>query len=176
MQLSDKSGISCDYCGLQHKNDFVYFSYDCKSVDSYSTNISLDQLLTLPVTYSYDICGSCHEDFKKRIISNYAKLSPKRKRYCELSGEPISKEYYYVVVSQVTIKLSGQPNICTKCKTSTHQTNAVCSKCGGREFIKVASQGIDQRHLEINVSEKIIKDFNTKLEIQRKTAGQWTTK
>lgn len=85
-------------------------------------------------------------------------------------------EYYYCVVAKANVKMSGQPNVCVKCRTQTFDSDKPCSKCSGKEFIRLAAMDIDRRHVEISMCEEAYKAFVIKAETIRKTAGQWSTK
>ncbi len=132
MQLIDRSGIACDLCGIQHKTDFSYYSFDYRSVQLMNNQrMPIDMILHNSITSSMDICPKCFEDIKTRVVSNYAKtMGVKRVQQlvCEYTGKKITGtcEYYYCVVSKVDIKLSNQPNVCTKCKNKTFDKDKLC--------------------------------------------------
>lgn len=179
MQLNDKTGIACDLCSLQHKQDFSYYSFDYRLVEVFNNQrVALEQLLYYPITSSMDICPACFETIKAKIISNYQRLAPKKVVYCEVSGEILKNNYiyYYCVVSKVEVKMSGQPNTCTKCKNRTFDQNKPCEKCGGREFIKVAVQNVVDRFVEFSIGDKSYQEFKSQMEKQRISTGQWTAK
>lgn len=187
MQLSDRSGICCDSCGITYKNDFVYYSFDFRLVDVYNNQRpSIDSILSFGIVFSADICTNCFDGIKKTIVDNYAKImSPKRLArpssiiVCEMTGNKLAGTYtyYYCVVSKANIKLSGQPNICVKCKTKTFDKNKPCVKCSGNEFIKMAAMNVDNRHVEIIMCQDAFKEFTTRAERVRMSTstGQWTT-
>lgn len=186
MQLNDRSGICCDSCGITYRTDFSYYSFDFHAVAVNNNQRSpIDIIIRSQIVFSVDICTNCFEAIKKSIVDNYNKvMAPKRATKpsaivtCEMTGKKLfgTYEYYYCVVSKADIKMSGQPNICVKCKTKTFDNDKPCSKCSGKEFIRVASMNIDQRHVEISMCEEAYRGFVTKAETVRKTAGQWTTK
>jgi hypothetical protein len=166
-----EGGIACDYCSTSYHNDFIYYSWDFHLVNIIGGRTPpLDHILSSKVIVSYDVCTKCWENFKKSIIENYSKG-----KVCEVTGEKLSDTYYYVVVTSVDVKMSGQPNICTQCNTTTDDVDNVCKKCGNSKFRRHASVSTDRRLLEFNVSEKVCVKFRESVERFVKIAGQWTT-
>lgn len=186
MQLPDRSGICCDFCGMTYKLDFTYYSFDFRIVSVYNNQRpSIDSIHRLNVLSSADVCTNCFDNIKKEVIKNYSKtMSPKRRDRvspivtCEITGKPLmgTYDYYYCTVSKVDIKLSGQPSVCVKCKTKTFNKNNKCSKCSGTEFVTMASSNVDNRFVEINISQEAFKDMVLKTERVRASASQWATK
>lgn len=185
MQLIDRSGIACDLCGIQHKTDFAYYSFDYRSAQIMNgQRMPIDVILHNTIISSMDICPKCFEDIKSKVILNYSKtMGNKRVQrvqplVCEYTGKKIigTCEYYYCVVSKVDIKISNQPNMCTKCKNKTFDSDKLCTKCGNKDFVRAASQNVDKRFVDIVFSEEAYKDLRSTMERTIATAGQWSTK
>jgi len=149
--------VACDLCGLECRDEFTYYSYDLRPVEVLENQRpSLESILSTTTDRSIDVCPVCFEDHKKKVVSNYAKiLSPKRRPApvcvtCEISGEVLagSYHYHYVCVTKVDVRISG-----------------------GR-----ASQKIDERHVDFNVSETIFREMTNKTGQAKKVAGgDWST-
>lgn len=177
MQLSSRDGIVCDYCGAVYTNDFTYYSFDFKSVSVISGRVpSLQSLLSESTVLSMDICPECFNTISNKIVQNNKKMS-KNNRICEWSGQTLSGNYdlYYCVVTKADVRLSGQPNICSKCGHQTFE-DGPCSKCNGGDFTRPASVSSDQRHLEFQLSEESYIHFSEKIQNVRKIASEWSTK
>lgn len=177
MQLNDRSGISCDLCAIQYKTDFLYYSFDFILVDHPT---SLELILSSDIVFSIDVCTNCFDTIKKSVIKNYKIKMQKGNKVnvCELTGEVMKQpeEYYYCVVSQVNVKISGQPNVCVKCKSKTFDNDKVCIKCEGKDFIKPALISADRRYVDIIISNKAYNNLRKQMESTRQAAGQWSTK
>jgi ribosomal protein L32 len=89
---------------------------------------------------------------KDKIISNNVN---RKMAKCDITGEVIgaAAKYYYCVVSKVAVKMTNKLAECKRCKQKSYQ-HTVCSKCGGNEFIKMADMAIDERFVELTISEK----------------------
>ena len=182
MQLTDKSGICCDICGMVYEADFTYYSFDFRYVSVIENRRqSIDSIIQSAIIFSIDICTNCFENTKNLIIKNYTKImGPKRAQsstiICDMTGQLLfgTYDYYYCVVAKIDVKLSCQPNVCVKCGKKTFDSKK-CD-CGGINFTCSATMKIDNRYLEINVCEEAFKAFREKSETIKKTAGQWSTK
>ena len=165
-------GIACDYCGTHYHNDFIYYSWDFHLVNIVGgRKPNLDHVLSSKTIISYDVCTNCWDNFRQAIINNYPK-GP----VCEITGNKLSNTYYYVVVTEVNVKMSGQPNICNKCNTPTSQSDSPCEKCGNTEFIRHANVSTNRRFVEFNASEEVCTKFRESFEKIVKVAGQWSTR
>ncbi len=186
MQLPNKSGICCDSCGVTYQSDFMYYSFDFHYISVHDNRRpQLNNIMNFSVVSSFDICTACFEVIKKTIISNYANtmsskrgVGPPQFVVCEITGRKLvgTYDYYYCVVAKINVKMSGQPNICVKCKTKTFDNSKQCLKCSGNEFIRLASMNVDKRFVEFSLCEDAYREFITKAENVRKSAGQWLTK
>lgn len=184
MQLSDRSGISCDLCGVNYRQDFTYYSFDFRPVTVVDNRRpSLDMIFSTTVSSSLDVCGACFKQITDTVIThNKSQMSDKRRQQihvnCELTGNKLigSYTYYYCCVATVHVQMAGQPNVCVKCKTPTHTEDKTCQKCGHNQFIKPASVHMDQRSVEFNVCEEGFATLREKAENVRKLAGQWSTR
>lgn len=185
MQLHDKSGICCDACGIVYKTDFTYYSLDFRHIDVINNiRTPIDNIIRSNIVFSIDMCTNCFDSIKNIIIKNYsATMSPHRlgKQLpvtCEITGGKLfgTYEYYYCVVSKADIRLSGQPNICVKCKNKTFDSGTKCMKCSGSEFMRIASAVVDDRHVEFTICVDAYKSFVDKAQQIRVSAGQWTTR
>lgn len=181
MQLKDKSGICCDGCGLNLKSDFTYYSFDYKQVMVVSSRVpSLDLLNDMRSTHSLDFCPACYDKTKHRVITNYARMMDKVKSHaCELTGKVLTGNYtfYYCIVAEVIVRMTGQANICIKCKTSTMTTDQQCNKCSGREFVRPASVKANHRIVEFSICEAEFKlIIDNAIQVKASNDSGWTSK
>lgn len=184
MQLSDRSGIACDSCGIVCKDDFVYYSFDFHNVHVYNNQRpSIDSIIRSEVVKSLDICTSCFDSIKDAVIKNYSKtMTPRRTNIanmftvCEITGVKLSGnyEYYYCVVSKVNVRLSGQSYICVKCKSKSIGDRA-CAKCSGTQFTRVANTNVDNRHVEIVMCADAYNNLVARAGFIHKSVGKWST-
>lgn len=182
MQLSDKTGVICDKCALSLKYDFVYYSLDFKKVSVIGNNKPpLEYVLSSNSERSLDYCPGCFENIKKIILVNYEKvMSPTRKQNpqitCEISSKKLlgTYDYYYCIVSEISVKMTGQPNICINCKTPSYDRK-ICSKCNGTNFLTPAKVNVNERYLEFSVCGDVYIDMSTISAMQQKNSNQWTT-
>jgi len=179
MQLKDRDGIACDYCGMQHRSDFSYYSWDFRNVSmNGGKKPPLNHMLNSGVIFSLDICTACFDKFKNKIVENYKKTMDKKSRtvVCELSGSGIvgNCNFYYVEVTKVEVKITGQPSICVKCEKRTFDTDKPC-KCGSDQFVCAAATTQDKRFVEVHVSSDSFDHLKDKAEQVRKMAGEWAT-
>jgi hypothetical protein len=188
MQLKDRDGIACDQCGTTYKTDFLYYSFDFRLVPVHENRrAALQQLLNQEATFSLDICTACFEKIKTKVVENYSKGMrgdvkhrgrPQVGVVCELSGEKLigTFNYYHCNVVKVNVRMSGQPNVCVKCQKQTYVENQPCEGCGGTDFVRPADTKIDDRFVEINISEPEFRGMVDRAESMRKVAGEWATK
>lgn len=161
MLLPDKSGIKCDLCGTNYHTDFAYYSFDFRDVNIYGpSRPSLDMILKSPISYSCDICLSCFDGLKDRIITNNVN---RKSLKCDLSGESLAntKKYYYCVVSSVKVSIAKKLSECKKCRHKTYDQK-ICSKCGHNEFVKLADTKVDDRHVELTISQAAFDEIKSK--------------
>lgn len=175
MQTPDRSGIICDYCGMSHSNDFIYYSFDFRGASCHNNHKpSLQLLHNLDVIGSYDICPSCFSSISKIVVNN--NKNPTNNFICEITGKKLSGtfDYYYCVITKVKVQITGQPNICTQCQQKTFDTNVPC-KCGNMNFVRPALINTIMRFLEFSLSEEAFQGFRNKAEQVRKNPAGWTT-
>jgi len=180
MQLKDRDGIACDHCGTQYKNDFLYYSWDFRPVSVINgQRPPLNHIFRTQTCFSLDICTACFEKFKQQIIANYREGMDKKGLFtiCELSGTKLTGtyNYYHIEVVRVNVRMTGQPNICTKCQQRTFETDKICPKCKGTDFIRPAAMNLDKRFVELNISEEAYQTLRERAEQTRKVAGEWAT-
>lgn len=185
MQLKERDGIACDYCGTSYRNDFDYLSFDFHMVNVVDNHrIPIEQILRTNIVFSIDICTSCFDSFKQKIIENYKKImSPKRRANaqtlcCDWTGDTLNGTYtyYYCVVTKAYVRLTGQPNVCIKCGAKTFDDDKPCNKCQGTDFTRPASIDSEDRFLELVLCEDAYNHFVDKAKSIRKIAGEWSTK
>lgn len=184
MQLKERDGIACDYCGTSYRNDFDYMSFDFHMVNVIDNQrMPIEQIIRTNIVFSLDICTSCFDSFRKRIVENYKKvMSPKRRQQppivCDWTGKTLAGTYifYYCVVTRVNVRLTGQPNICTKCGAKTFENDKPCNKCKGTDFTRPAAIDSQERFLELILCEDAYNHFVDKAKSIRKVAGEWSTK
>jgi hypothetical protein len=182
MQTKDRSGIACDHCGATYRNDFMYYSFDFKFITVSEGHIpSLEMIHNTQVVFSLDICTACFSSISQIIVDNYKKVISTKRRaraphICELTGVQFTGtyNYYYCVVTKANVRLTGQPNICTKCQKKTHDEAKQC-ECGNTDYVRPAAIRTDDRFLEFNLSEDAFVEMRKKAEEIRKVAAQWTT-
>lgn len=182
MQLKERDGIACDYCGMKYRSDFTYYSFDFHHVHVYDNNRPpISTILRSTVVFSLDVCTSCFDTFRNRIVDNYKKqMSTKRgggkNLVCDWTGDVLTGtfEYHYCNVTKVTVRMSGQPNICTNCGFRSSDDKA-CPKCRGTNFSKPASMDTDERFLELIISNSAYNHFVDKLQEIRRVASEWST-
>ncbi len=166
-----KGGIICDHCGTTYQDDFIYYSWDFYPVRILGgRKPSIQSILSSKAIISYDICPTCWDKLKNLVVNNYGKGN-----VCEITGVGLPSEYYYVVVTWVDVKISGQPNICTQCNNISENVNTPC-KCGCLKFIKHAEVKTDRRILEFNTSSDFCIKLRESAEKFIKTIGQWEAK
>jgi hypothetical protein len=180
MQLKERDGIACDHCGTQYKKDFTYYSWDFRPVaviQSYRPQ--LNQIFRTQITFSLDICTACFAKFSQEVITNYSKSMDQKDSctICEFSGTKLTGtyNYYHIEVQKVQVRMTGQPNICVKCRHRTFDENKVCSKCQGTDFVKPADTNLDKRFAEFNISEEAYESLRKQAEKTRQVASQWLT-
>ena len=159
-----------------YRNDFVYYSFDFRCVSIYNNRKPpLNDIINSHIVFSSDICTSCFEPIKNNVLKHNSNSI--KSIFCEMTGNRLvgNCECYYCVVSKISVKLSGQPFVCLKCKSKTFEGGR-CPKCNNTDFIKMAQMNVDDRFVEIMMCYDAYKEFLSKSEIVRKTAGQWTTK
>ena len=175
MQLSDRQGISCDFCQKAYREDFDYHSLDAKKVSVYN-NIkpSLGEILNTKVANSFDVCTECADALKHLVLNNYTKHF-KSGQYCEVSCAALTGSYfyYYVVFTDVSVKMSNQPYVCVKCGNKDFIKSSRC-KCGCEEFRRSAVVTSGRRDLEISISDTVYKDWVAKKHTPPKNAN-WTS-
>ena len=153
MQLDDKTGISCDFCGSAHREDFDYHSFDSKIADS------------------FDVCAGCMEELSFKIVENNSTPN----NLCEVSSKVFNGSYvfYYVVISNVSVKMSGQPLVCVKCGKKYSSDSKVCS-CGGTKLSKSAIVSAGKRDLEISICDDVYNEWRAKKSLPKSTS--WASK
>ena len=184
MQLAEKNGISCDHCGITHRHDFTYYSFDFRPVVIVDNRRpSLDFIFNINVVFSLDICSTCYEKMATNIVHNYNKImSPQRKiridTICEFSGKIMvgNYTYYHVNVVKVVVRMTNQPFICVKCKMKTFDSQKPCVGCNNVGFVCLASVSSTDRFIEINLCEDVYKKLTNNAGVIRAVAGQWSTK
>jgi hypothetical protein len=185
MQLTSRDGIACDQCGTNYKTDFTYYSFDVREVNIYnSRRPSLDHIINSEIVLSLDICQHCFSILKKTVVNNYqsAMVSDVRRRgknnicICECCSDKIgNNDFYYAIITQVKVNMTGQPNICTNCRNQTFNNDKPCSSCGGTDFVKLAHTDAIDRLLEINMCSKCYNNMVNKAESIKSRASEWST-
>jgi|CXWL01.1.fsa_nt_gi ribosomal protein L40E len=181
MQLKDKSGIACDYCGATYRSDFDYYSWDFRHLQAHDNRrLPLDHIFGQHVIFSTDICSLCFGSFRDRIVANYKKvMSDKRQarvnQACDWTGTILAGtyDYYHVNIIQVVVRISGQPFVCTRCNTKSFDVTEKCAKCGAVELVKIAAVKTADRFLELTLSQAAFQEFTDKATSVRKIAGEW---
>jgi len=184
MQTSDRSGIACDHCGTIYENDFIYYSFDFHSASvENNRRPAIDAILRSSVTFSLDICEHCFSKLSQKVVDNYKKVMSKKrsvgvKQICEMTGNILAGTYcyYYIVVTRVNVKITGQPNVCVECHTSTWDDDKPCAKCQSTKFIRPAQMNTDERFLEVTICEDAFTQLRKQAEQVRKVASQWSSK
>lgn len=178
MLLASRDGYSCDQCGMTHRKDFSYYSFDFHFVSvCENRRPALNTVLAVPATFSADICPACFLKTRTALLEQHRKM-PKLTvgLVCELSGKIMAGtfDYYYVDVAKVDVLASNQPLSCMSCRTKVADKSKPCPKCGSNKFGRLASIQTDRRHVEFVVSEDIYRTYVTAAERLRQVAGQWS--
>lgn len=186
MQTIDRTGIICDQCGMTHKTDFKYYSFEFRKVSAYQNRRpALEQILRLPIEKSLDICTSCFDKIKRVVVANYSKTMTDNVKHrgkhgpgivCEISGTKLvgDYDYYHCNIIYAVIRMTGQPSICVKCNTKTFDKTKPCSKCSSSNYTSIANVTTDDRYLEINVSEQEFQKMIDKADDSKRSA-EWST-
>jgi hypothetical protein len=172
MQLDDKTGISCDLCGSAHREDFDYHSFDARKIVVYNNlKPSLNEMINSKVADSFDVCADCMEKLSFKIVANNTPPN----NSCEVSSKNFYGSYvfYYVVVSNVSVKMSGQPLICMKCGKKYPADPKACS-CGGSKFSRSAIVSAGKRDLEISICDDVYNEWRAKKSLPKSTS--WASK
>ena len=176
MQLSDKTGISCDSCGTSYRLDFTYYSLDFRQVDVVGNRRSdIDTIYNLPLSFSVDACEKCWAEMTIVIKKFYKPTTVGIN--CDLTGTKLTGNfsYFHCNVQKAVVKMSGQPYACDKCKAQTLKPTEVCA-CGNATFSLVAEMVVTDRYVELDVSEPAYRDIVNKAGQIRAIAGAWSTK
>lgn len=184
MQLKERDGIACDYCGTTYRNDFDYYSFDFHNVQVHENiRMPIENILSTNIIFSVDVCTACFDQFRTRVVENYKKAMSHKRRaqqplVCDWTGRILTGtfEYYYCVVTSVSVRLTGQPNVCVNCGTKTFEEDKPCKKCKGVDFSRPAQITSNDRFLELTLSEEAYNHFVDKAKSIRKVAGEWSSK
>lgn len=184
MQLADRTGIACDLCGTSYRQDFSYYSLDFRPVAVINNQRSgRDLILQTKINFSLDLCAACYAQLSNTVVQHYSTImSPKRRALvqtiCEVTGEILAGTYtyYHCLVTGVSVRFTGQPTVCVKCKARTTEAIKACPKCQGTTFTKPANIKTENDVLEFNVSEATYRGYIARAENVRKVAGEWATK
>ncbi len=155
MLTASKDGIICDCCKSQHKDRFTYYSADFKRMDVINNTLP-------PFDYSpssalsIDICEACMEVIKELVKKNYKAKRMLTGRVCpdgivcDLTGELLKNQYtfYHCIIAKAAVSIT---------------------KSG-------ATTDVDQRYLELWISEKAYKEYEKKAQALRnnKEIAQWS--
>ena len=172
MQLDDKTGISCDFCGSAHREDFDYHSFDAHKVMVFNNlKPSLGEMINSKIADSFDVCAGCMEELSFKIVENNSTPN----NLCEVSSKVFNGSYvfYYVVISNVSVKMSGQPLVCVKCGKKYSSDPNVCS-CGGTKLSKSAIVSAGKRDLEISICDDVYNEWRAKKSLPKSTS--WASK
>lgn len=173
MQLSDKSGIGCDLCGMAHQKDFSYYSADVHVIDVYNgRKPTLHDLLHSKIVRSFDICPNCFDSKIKHKLLEAFKLCTPTNVVCELSCRVLNGtfKYYYFVVTDVVVKSAIQYT-CTKCgKQSNDKKQCVC---GSTSLARVSSVNANERYCEFGVSSEEYDKLVQIADSIKSNVGQW---
>lgn len=173
MQLSDRSGIGCDLCGMAYRKDFSYYSTDAHLVDVYSgRKPTLHDLLHSKIVRSFDICPSCFDTkFKHKIVEAFKLITPNNV-VCELSHRILAGtfKYYYMVMTDVIVK-AGAQFTCSKCGKQSLDKKQ-CS-CGSTSLARVSSVTANERFCEFGISSEEYDKLVQIAEQIKTNVGQW---
>ena len=143
-----KDGIICDYCGNEHKDDFIYYSVDIDKIE-------VDRWIRSPKVrmYSLDFCPECMQSWKDRLKKTYQ--PPKKNVFiCDISGLIETKgefTLYYCNVSKVTVDNSSQAYMCPQCRKPRKTSDGPCPCSSGNKLVREAKVDVDASHLEFNI-------------------------
>jgi hypothetical protein len=164
----DNDGVICDYCSLEVRNDFTYYSFDFQE-------IQVIQWRKQPGdhVFSADLCEECLKAYQERITKAYVAPSPNRFS-CDISGEVISQpdfKYYSCNVSKVAVSIS--PLRC-QCGQDRDPKDGPCPKCKSSQLQRGVDVKVDDAYLTINFSERTFNLFRQHIENNAKLGeAEW---
>lgn len=180
MQTSDRVGILCDFCKCVLKNDFKYHSLDFYKVKMFNgRKPTTDEIRRGGSVKSCDMCAGCYEAVSDKVVECYSlNMNNKTgiyKLFCEYSGQNLlsSKLLYYVVFSHVDVKIDNQPLSCVKCGKLSGSVSVVCT-CGSNKFSKQALVQVEDKVLEINISDIVYNEWLVKID-DVKPVSDWSS-
>lgn len=102
MLLSTGDGIRCDRCGLEHRDEFTYYSYDAKELTLQQGKLPTDRR-RLKTKHSFDICTSCMAHYAGLIRKFYKYLkSGIACDHCGKIQKPTDK-IWFIQVTEVKV-------------------------------------------------------------------------
>jgi hypothetical protein len=167
MQLSDKSGIKCDKCGMEFRQDFNYYNFDFKKY--VNTQVNLQTLSRLSTNKSLDICTECFEKISHLIVTNYQTYQRTKVQKCELTGTQLARDLYHVEVQKVEVNINNQPYICTGCKKSARSPESC--QCGSRSFVRPAKTRVTNNIVQFECNINAIESWGS----NSKNNQEWNT-
>jgi hypothetical protein len=180
MQTSDRAGVECDFCKILMRNDFKYYSLDFYKVKMFNgRKPQIHDILRGGSVKSCDLCAGCYETMSDKVVDCYSlNMNSKTgiyKFFCEFSGESLlnAKMFYYVTFACADVKIDSQPVQCVKCGKAAKNTTSVCV-CGCDKFSKQALVQVEEKILEINISDTVYNDWIVKVE-NIKSSNQWSS-
>lgn len=174
MRNKEGDGIVCDYCSMQVRGDFTYYSLDIYNV---SVTRRIKDISQSP-SVSVDFCESCMDLYREQIKKAYRPPAPNQFS-CDVSGEVIRADdfnYGRCLVSKVDVVLSSAQFKCNGCSKPRDPKEGPCSKCTGEfKLIKDADVSVDDKYLEFNFSNTMLGKFRDHLEKVKKIgASEWS--
>ncbi len=165
-----KDGIICDYCGAEHKGDFVYYSFDFKR------NVVMNKFRKeYELALSADVCESCMRLFTERL-DDVSKIIVESEKRCDVTGEDMGiedHEYYRCYVSKVVVDMNSQPYECTKCGKNRGINDGPCQDCDeSSQLIRKADVNVDDSFVVLNFSQSIFDKFKSHIETLRKAGAE----
>jgi len=171
VQLQDKSGISCDKCGIACKLDFIYYNLDVRKIDVHRVRPDTRTALRLPVVKSFDLCSNCFDVLSTTIINNFKEYQITKRFMCEISKADMTtlSVYYFVDAQKIEVNTSRQPYVCVTCKTKCAETKC---KCGSTKFIRPAKLQVTKDIVQFNIHPCVYDTWA----VHKPTSTEWDTK
>jgi len=178
MLLDTKDGVRCDICNMIQRDNFIYYSYDCRLRYSIDNNHEYQELDSTPDT-SLDVCDICYNAHAQYVVENYKPTVVKPTRhypkgiYCDLSSVLLIGNYkfYHISITKVHVVFNHKQSKCSKC--GKKRISETC-ECGSNNFDVPISSSTTPRILDINVAEEYYLKMTEAFKKQSGESSKWS--
>jgi hypothetical protein len=171
MQLTDRSGIQCDKCGMKCQHDFQYFDLIARKVIMSGRKPDMQIIKRIPATRGFDYCSKCYDNLAELIIENYKHYQAVKYRICEVSKEALgNSDYYAINVQKIDVNTSMQPYVCANCKRQSKSMTAC--QCGSTKYVRPAKVKVTKDMLDFDISKAVFDQWNS----HKPPTSEWETK